>query len=900
LIGSTISHFKIVRELGSGGMGVVYEAEDLTLGRRVALKFLPRDVALTPQALERFRMEARTASSLNHENICTIYEVNEHDSQPFIVMELLEGEPLSARLLGRPFTNEQLLDITIQVSDALDAAHRRGIIHRDIKPANIFITTRGRTKVLDFGLAKLAREHEQASVAAGATIDSPMLTSPGSTVGTVAYMSPEQARGEEVDARADLFSFGAVLYQTATGKLPFDGPTSAVIFHAILEKNPPPATDVNPMLPPAFNEVIQKCLEKDPDLRCQSAAELRADLKRIKRGSGTSSGRVESANTAPSEARGAVASRQPSNADVLAEAKRHKWRLILTPVITALVILGYMAYKQLSSPKTVINPLNMQISKVTENGAATSGAISPDGRYAAFVKRGEQESLWVKQIATGSEAQVVAPGPGRFINRPTFSPDGNYIYFEHSDPQDDDENILLSVASLGGAPQRVLSDITTPVSFSSDGKQIVFVHYDPGEKKSQLVIAGSDGANRHVIVEREQLAISGAAPSWSGDGALIAVAQYELGKQGLSSILIFKPDGTDVKSFPCPFLVDGISWLPDSSGMFLQVRGPESNFRRQIKFQPYPSGVVQNVTNDLNQYFDVTVTADGRGLATIQQQQSEAVYIGGLPAKWPGEIKFSAAPVTTGQAEGGWLQWSPDGRIFFEDSDFHSFRMNADGSSRARVPDRETNAAFAISCGPDAAVFGEIKDNMLNLYRQNTTTGEIKQLTSERDTEAPACTRDGKTVYYIDNLDGQSLKRVSTTGGTPEVVAQSAANGASLSPDDKRIAFFQFFGGPTAHKVSIVIKNLDGSGQIELPSTGVVSRPGWAPDGKALVVAKRTGSGANLFYQPLDGSTPTQLTRFNTEPLWAAAYAFSPDGKQIAVTRARVNDADLVMFKNFR
>src|SRR5690349_196986 len=237
-------------------MGVVYEAEDLTLGRRVALKFLPRDVALTPPALERFHMEARTAASLNHENICAIYEVNEHDGQPFIAMELLEGESLGERLLSRPLTNDQILDIAIQVSDALDAAHRKGIIHRDIKPANIFITTRGRAKVLDFGLAKLAREHEQTAVAAGATLDSPMLTSPGATVGTVAYMSPEQARGEEVDARADLFSFGAVLYQMTTGRLPFDGPTSAVIFHAILEKNPAPPCDLNSSVPAALNDVI--------------------------------------------------------------------------------------------------------------------------------------------------------------------------------------------------------------------------------------------------------------------------------------------------------------------------------------------------------------------------------------------------------------------------------------------------------------------------------------------------------------------------------------------------------------------------------------------------------------------------------------------------------------------
>lgn len=910
MIGSTISHFKILRELGSGGMGVVYEAEDLTLGRRVALKFLPRDVAATPQSLERFRMEARTASSLSHEGICTIYEVNEHDGQPFIVMELLEGEPLSARLLSRPFTNEQLLDVAVQVADALDAAHRKGIIHRDIKPANIFITTRGKAKVLDFGLAKLAREHEQATVAAGATLDSPMLTSPGSTVGTVAYMSPEQARGEPVDARADLFSFGAVLYQAATGQLPFDGPTSAVIFHAILEKNPPPATELNPMLPQQFSDVIQKCLEKDPDLRCQSAAELRADLKRIKRGSSASGSSGSVAHATSSASSVAITSSgmrsaagtpsQPSNAHVMAEAKRHKWRLILMPIITAAVIVGVIVvYKQFSSTKTAINPLNMQISKLTDNGTAQNGSISPDGRYAAYIKRGEQDSLWVKQIATGSEAQVVPPAPGFFNGRPTFSSDGNYIYYQHTDPQNEDENVLYSIPSLGGTAQRILDDLISGVGISPDGRQIAFLQVASDGKKIQLEIASSDGTGRHTIFEKEGLAANGSAPSWSGDGKFIAVGQYVLGEQGLSNLLIVTPTGEQVTSFSYPFLVDGVAWLPDSTGLFLETRSHEANFRKQIKFQPYPSGPLQNVTNDLNNYRNITVTADGKALATIQEQPSSAIYVGTVPAKWPGEITLNSAPITPGQADGGYAEWGTDGKIYFTDNDFHAFRMNPDGSSRTQVPDRDTNASYPISCGPGAEAFVTIRNNKLTLFRHDFATGETKQLTSERDTEWPVCTRDGKSVYYTDFLEGPALKRVSTTGGSPEVVATNAAF-VSLSPDDKQIVFGQFSGAPGEHKNLLVIQDVNGGNRTTLPATSLVQRQLWAPDGRALILNKVTHAGSNLFYQPLDGSKATQITHFDTEPLEISDYSFSPDGKQIIIGRARVNDSDLVMFKNFR
>jgi serine/threonine protein kinase len=909
VINQTIAHYKILRKLGGGGMGVVYEAEDSKLGRLVALKFLPEETNRDPLVLERFLREARSASALNHPGICTIYSIEEHEGVTFIAMELLEGQSLDKLLENSESPIPRTVEVGVQLADALDAAHKKGIVHRDIKPGNIFVTERGTVKILDFGLAKLMADRGDPML--GDTMTTPgeqMLTSPGTAVGTIAYMSPEQARGQDLDGRTDLFSLGAVLYQMLTGKHPFPGATSAVVFDNILHNAPVAPISLRPGAPPEFERILNKALEKDPDLRYQIAAELRADLKRLQRElepgrppSGSS--QVVSVSDLSSSRRAAVSDSSPkiqqgSSSSVLIQAaSQNKVKSGLLIGVLAVLILGsaFGGYTLLQRTQHV--PFEkISIENLTNNGKVSRAALSPDGKYLLHVLQEDgAQALLLRHIPTGSTTQVVAPAAARYSGL-TFSPDGNYIYFVRRDEGNEEEETLYSSPVLGGTPRQVLEDIDSPVAFSPDGQKFAYLHQHGSTLGTDLFVAKSDGTRDHAIFEHRQIRTDSLTLAWSPDGKTIVIPVVQPTDKDLSGYLTV--DTASGKTGLVGATTDKLffepSWFPDGKALLTSAASGDVGFqRRQIGMISYPDGKYRALTNDTTDYTQVALSADGKSIVAIQANPRYEMEVAAMAA--PDQVKKVNFSSTLGYW--GW-NWADNTRLIVAQGPDVRF-VDPNGGETVAFSDSKHPANRVTTCGAGKYIvfrpIGLASATTINIWRADVNGTDQKQLTFGSNQNNPICSSDGKWVYFLDVTEkGTAIKRVSIEGGNPETMVEEGSFLYDLSPDGKTVLTAEV--RDSNHQVMLVLRTIGTAEKRSIPADPR-SRPLFVfmPDGKNVAYLVREKGVDNVWLQPLDGGQRRQLTHFTAE--FISSLAFSPDGTKVAFDRGH-SESDAILLRD--
>jgi len=859
--GRTLGRYRLDAFLGEGGMGRVYRAFDPTLGRAVAIKILPPALVHDRDRLERFIREARTASSLNHPNVVTIYEIGHEGETHFIAMELLEGETLRDR--GK-IELRRAIDLLAQVADGVAAAHAVGVIHRDLKPENIIITKSGFAKILDFGLAKL---REAPATSEGAT--TPRKTDPGTVLGSVGYMSPEQAAGREVDHRSDIFSLGCILYEAVSGRRAFSGNSSIDTLHKIIHDDPQPLRELDPDVPPELQRIVRKCLAKDPDERYQSAKDMAIDLRTLRR-------------DFDSQPRGVAPS--------VTKGRSGAW--IAAAVIAAVVIAAVAVVLVMRPKQTARTP--MTVTRITANGNVIGAAISPNGQYVGYAySDAGKHSIFVKQLSTGSVLQLVPPGAFGTWGI-SFGPDSQSVYYaaksglhRHGE--------LYQIPILGGSPREVLENIESSVTFSPDGKRLAFLRLgDNGG--SSLVIANIDGTGEKTLVTKTPpnflAPIFWAAPAWSADGKMIASAIHNGSDWNLRAYNV--DDGSEHPlSHDTWSFVGHCAWLHDMSG-FVVVGSPVGTTTRQLWFVSYPGGERRQITNDLFDYRMTSITSDDSALMTVAAEQTASSWYVPLAGDTP------PVKLTAGKSDGLLGVAASANDIVYtslENERWYLWSVDRAGNNRRQL-NVGSYGGTSPSFSPDGKllVYAARHDRDWVLMRSNADGSDAHELcpitVSGSFGEGDArITPDGRWVIFDQSPDGKErLWKVSIDGGTPVPMAFEGWVPA-ISPDGKYLAYgvaggfniSPLAGGPPVRSFT----SLSGTNY---------SMVRWMPDGKAVLHNAGLNDRKNIWLQPLDGSQAHPVTHFDDQ--YVLRFDVMPDGKALAVARG-VLLRDAVLLKNF-